>query len=148
MGRYIDWGDIVARYGNAVAGDFSSPEAQEGYIVGAEDALDAACAARYTVPFTNPPGIPGAIPDLAIDLAYYKMYITSDRVKELKKYIDERIKAIQEGDTVLVVGGLPLGVGDFAVSGAQGRLSSFGPDDAENWRTDPDWIEDAQTERT
>jgi phage gp36-like protein len=145
MGRYVNWSDCVARY-KAIAQDAGSPELQAAAIEGAEDYIDAALAARYTVPFDP---TPGAVKDVVIDLVYFKLTVRQDGSKELKKWIDERVKGMQDGTIMLVdASGIIAATGNYAAAEAEGRLSSFGPDTPENWAVDPDWIEDAQDERT
>lgn len=141
MSRYANWSHVVARYGNAVAGDAGDAELEAGWLAGAEDEIDARLGKWYTVPFTGT--IPGIIRDLAVDITYYKMNIRQEN-KALKESIDQRIDAIADGSMVLV--GISR-IGDFSACGTPNRRSSFGPDDPQNWSTDQDWIDDAIDER-
>jgi phage gp36-like protein len=140
MGRYADWSHVVARYGNAVAGDAGDAELEAGWLAGAEDEIDARLGNWYTTPFSP---VPGIVRDLVVDITYYKMTIRQG-TEELKESINERIQAIADGSMVL--GGVER-VGDFTGSGTPGRRSSFGPDAPENWSTDDDWVEAAVDER-
>ena len=107
--RYVSWTDVVARYASArtVGG---SNQMDNPFIVGAEAEIDARLGGVYVTPFVNSP-IPEVIRDLAIDLAYYKMSWREEGAKELKRYIDDRFKALIGGDMIIASVDL-LGSGD------------------------------------
>lgn len=137
MGRYIAWDDVVAAY-KSVAKEFDSAEAN-AYCVRAEDEVDARLAPVYTVPFS--PGsvnVPGAVRDLCIDLAYYKMAWRQDGMEPLYMSIQDRFKAIIRGDMALTTSaGVVARSGTAWVSTSYS--GSFGVDDELNWSVSSDW---------
>lgn len=140
---YINWADLVARY-KKVAEDYDEDESVKGFIEGAEGEIDARLAVRYTVPF-NP--VPAIIKDLAIDMAYYRMYWKSDGEGQLRDFIERRIGALVTGSATIVVSGTNLSPDVSAWSDRSGVRSVFGPDDPTNYSVSEDWQRDAQLER-
>jgi phage gp36-like protein len=140
---YIQWSEVVARY-RKVAEDYDNPEAQNGFIGGAESEIDARLAHRYTVPFTP---VPAAIKDLAIDMAYYRMIWRDDDSKKLKDFIDSRLNAYASGSATLVTSGAALATNAQAWAQYDGIRTVFGPDDPINYSVSSEWQFDTQNER-
>lgn len=144
MPRYVSWTDIAGRYPDAAkkAGD----SAMGSYwLERAEYEVDAALASKYTVPFTPCPPV---VQDLCIDLTYFKMMINQPGAEPVKKYYDERIKALQDGLMLLVSsGGVAAAQGTVSWSSEEGHATSFGPDDPVDWVISSQWMQDVQDTR-
>lgn len=143
MPRYIDWADVASAY-RSIRTDVDEVEGNK-FCVRAEDQVDSRLATVYTVPFV--PGssnVPGAVRDICIDLAYYKLAWRQEGMDALYTSIEDRLKAIIEGKTLLVNsdGVLPGGAGLEAWTDRP-FASSFGPDDPTNWHISSVWQADA-----
>lgn len=141
---YITWAELQARY-SQIAKDYDNADTAQGFINGAEAEIDARLGVRYTVPFTP---VPAIIKDLAIDMAYYRMYWKLDEKGILRDFIERRIGALASGSMTIVQSGSELSPDALAWSDRDGIRSSFGPDDATEYSTSADWQEDAQIERS
>lgn len=142
MGRYIQWDDVIGRYADAA--QLKPGEAVNTYVVpDAEDEVDARLAVRYTVPFTPAPAL---VQGLCIDLAYYKLTYTRDTADKLWKYLENRFKALVNGDMILTTSAGTLGTTYSFASNSY--RSAFGPDDPLNWSPSVDKQSDASDERT
>lgn len=140
MGRYTDWGAVVARYPSpANSRDETSMEA--AFITGAEDEIDARLSSRYSVPFTT---VPGIIADLATDMAYIKLRHYHKDVQGIVDRVEARLKDIVNGTTALP--GATESLGNSASVSATYH-SPFGVDDDVNWRRDPSQIDDEEDSR-
>lgn len=145
MSTYCTWQELAARY-KKIAEDYDNEEAVSGFITGASDDVDARLSVRYTTPFSP---VPGAVKDIVIDLAYFKMIFGQEQAKPLKEYIDERLNALVCGSATLVVSGSQLATNDVtAWSDTMNRRTVFGIDDSTNYSVSCDWQEDQQNERT
>lgn len=144
MSSYCTWQELAARY-KKIAEDYDTAEAQTGFITGASDDIDARLSVRYSTPF-NP--IPGAIKDIAIDLAYWKMIVGQEQAKPLKEYIDQRLNALVCGSASLVVSGTVLATTDaLPWSDTMTRRTEFGIGDPTDFSVSADWIDDQANDR-
>ena len=107
MSRYANWENVVDKYMNAAKAS-GSARLKETYLTAAEDEIDGLMGGHYTVPFTP---VPGMIRDLVVDLTWYKMTLMQEDSDKLKKYIDDRILALQTGKLTLTMSGQLLGIG-------------------------------------
>lgn len=101
MGRYIDWQDVTNKYAD-MATKGGADETRASFLTTAEDEVDTWLAPYYSVPFTPCPGV---VRDLSIDIAYYKATVLRKGSDLLWKYIERRLKAIQDGTMQLTVSG-------------------------------------------
>ena len=143
MGRYINWPDVTGRYPDAArkGGDV---DVGSYWLDKAEYEIDAMLAPRYTVPFT--PAHP-VVQDLCIDLTYFKMNVQQEAVQPLKKYIDERVKAILNGTMLLTTSGAALAQSSTSWSSEEGHHTSFGPDNPIEWQISSQWMQDVEDAR-
>lgn len=136
MSSYITWADLVNRYSDAAKLVGGAEAVKSSYINGAEAQIDAAAALRYTVPFTP---VPEFVKDLAVDLAYFKIIATRQKLPEgFKKFIDERLNGLACGSYMLTSSGVALGASETAWSTDQ-YPSSFGVDDSTLWQVSSGW---------
>lgn len=139
-GRYINWGDIGARYKDP-GGDATT--ADTVFIPQAEAEVDAALAVKYSTPFsvTTTTDAPQLVRDLCIDIAYWKMNRRADWAKQFRIDIDAMLKRLVEGDLVLTnSGGQIFGPEATGESYATPAVrSSFGVDDPECWAPSSGW---------
>lgn len=147
MGRYVDWGDVVAEY-PALAKDKAS-EAADRYIVSAEGECDARLAPKFTVPFV--PGssnVPQIVRTLAVDLAYYRTAWQQKGIDVLKKYIDDRFKGLLDGSIALTnSGGLIPNANQAGAWTDKDHRTAFGIDAPENYSVSDAWLTEQKDER-
>lgn len=100
-GNYLDWDHVVARYGEFST--YGATLATSHYITMAEAELESRLGVKFTVPFSS--NNLTAI-DIATDMAFIKAArLKGKERQELQKIIDDRIKALIEGDAVMIAGG-------------------------------------------
>lgn len=143
MGRYINWADVTAKYVDFAKGPDASL-AGEHHVPQAEAEVDGRLAPKYSVPFTPAPYL---IKDLCVDLAYYKATIRQEGSEKIKKYIDDRFKAIIDGTLVLTTSAGPVSVAGGLAWASNSYHSSFGMDSEINWHVDTYAITDIQDAR-
>ena len=145
MGRYIDWTHIVNRYPDAarIAG---ANDVGSSFIAGAEAEVDAALAARYTVPFTPAPPL---VQSVVTDLAYCKMTIRQPESKPLQEQTQKLLDALVAGTLLLVdeTGVVVQAGGPVRTFATNSYRSAFGPDDPLNWSPSQSADDDAQAVR-
>ena len=138
--RYATWSDVVARYPSlARIAQAEETAIEANFIAGAEGEVDAALAARYTVPVATTPTLaPALVRDVTIDLAYYKaafLSLEEEPASRLYKYIQDRLKGLSAGSMALVSSG--GSVTTTAAVGAYSTVTDYtnitGVDAVENW---------------
>lgn len=143
MGRYIVWEDLVGKY-KSVGKDFDASLANSNWIPAAEGEVDGYVGGIYSVPFTP---VPYVIRDLAIDICYYKMTYTEQNQDKLYKYIQDRIEAINNRTLVLTSSGVSFEALPLVSLSTSGFPSSFGMDDATNYRVSSSWQQQYASDR-
>lgn len=146
MGRYIDWSHVVGRYKDAVK-LFDSTNAGSFFIPHAEAEVDGRLAVRYAVPFTNTPTPPLLVQDLAIDVAYYKLIVNKKAKEALQQSIEDRFKGLINGTILITDANGPIGTAPNTAWYENSYHTSFGMDNAINWRVSSEAQEEVQNER-
>ena len=143
MGRYIDWVDVTNKYKDwPKAADATLAAAS--FIPQAEAEVDGRLAVKYSVPFSP---VPYIVQDLCCDVAYYKATIRQEGSEIVKKYIDERSKAIIDGTLVLTTSAGALTPTGNTAWASNSYHSSFGMDSEINWHVSTVAVQDIQDAR-
>lgn len=103
MGRYINWSDVTDRYPHA------SRVGSEGAVgsstlLAAEYQIDGMLGSKFTVPFSSNNE---TVKDLCIDNTYARLVsrytlLKKEDYEKLTKSIDNRVKLLVMGDTVMM----------------------------------------------
>lgn len=143
MGRYINWADVTAKYGDYAKGP-DATQANSYHIPQAEAEVDGRLAVKYTVPFSPAPYL---VRDLATDLAYYKATLRQEGSDKLWAYIENRFAAIIAGTLLLTNSDGAIAVPGNAPWASNSYHSAFGLDSEVMWRVDSQQIVDLQDRR-
>jgi len=147
MARYIDWSDVVDRY--SMISDFEgSIEVDSTYISYAEADIESRLASKFSTPFSDN-NI--TVKDLCIDATLYKALMFKDTKKSeiIGKSIDERIKMLLDGATVMMTnsGSSLYADIDTAWSETDGYTPTFGAGDETNFLVDSSRLYDEELAR-
>jgi phage gp36-like protein len=140
MGRYINWGDISARYSDTPKAS-DAPNAELVFIPQAEAEVDACLAARYDAPFvvTTPTDAPQLVRSLSIDIAYWMMNRRQDWAEKFRDRIDDLLEKLADGTMVLTNSAGQMGSSEDSTISVPGLRSSFGVNDPESWSPSSGW---------
>lgn len=99
VGRYIDWGDVVAMYPQVGRSDIANVNSY--HITFAEAEVDGLLAGHFSVPFSH---TNLTVKELAIDAAYMRLGIARDKgYDDIKERFDNRIKRLVSGSEMMLV---------------------------------------------
>jgi len=127
----IVWADVLARYNELnTLPNVSSTGVQDNLIAMAEAVCHSRLSSRYSVPFSTSNL---SARDLCVDILYVQAQLTRqpEKAKALQENIDNRIKALLEGSSVMVdsAGAALVSVGDTIWSSTADYSPVFGMGD-------------------
>lgn len=149
MGSYATWSaDILQRYRFLVeAASLSAADAEAAWIGPAEREIEGRLAARFTMPASSNNL---TMRDLTIDLAasYMEDPNAPEVAQRLRDRVDKAITDLLAGRRLMMTSsGTVQPSTRGAWSTTQGYTPAFGPDHPHEWQTDPDLLDDKETER-
>lgn len=141
--------------GNTTTSDVAGTGMFSRHIDRAESIVNTYVTARYSLPFTTiPPVLRTLSEDLACYFAVRSAYTqdgqnTNQYYPEYKEAI-KTLEAIQKGDLKLALTDgsvIPTATNNRYISSTENYTPVFGPDDPENWKVDPDQVDDQANAR-